>query len=152
MQKTPWLGYVNHIKQIIIFIKFVFLLMENPSINPRYGSHPIALDKCAVQTQTCAKVAQTHTSAMFGDVTGLSPQESSFSLCHTLTLRMKCAALVVSLVLRVLSCPGATGESGSCQGKTVDVFLDSSFISDGDYFPDTYVKVRYIPHVWEDFP
>lgn len=81
---------------------------------------------------------------MFGDVTGLRPQ-SSFSLCHTLTLRMKCAALVASLVLRVLSCRGAAGES--CQGKTVDVFLDSSFISDGDYFPETYVKVGYIPHV-----
>lgn len=71
------------------------------------------------------------------------PQESSLCLRHTLMLRMKCAALVASLFLRVLSCPGATGESGSCQGKTVDVYLDSSFISGGDYFPDTYVKVGY---------
>lgn len=120
------------------------------SINPCYRSHPTALITCTVQTQTCAQVAQTHTSAMFGDVTGLSPQESSSSLCHTLTLRMKCAALVASLVLRVLSCPGATGES--CHGKTVDVFLDSSFISDGDYIPDTYVKVGNIPQGWEDLP
>lgn len=75
------------------------------------------------------------------------PQESNLSLHHTLTLAMKCAALVASLFLTVQSCPGPTDETGSCRGKTVDVFLDSSFISGGDYFPDIYVKVRYIPHL-----
>lgn len=77
-------------------------------------------------------------------------QENNFSLHHTLTLTMKCAALVASLFLTVQSCPGPTGEFGSCQGKTVDVFLDSSFISGGDYFPDTYVKVRYTVYLMSE--
>lgn len=56
-------------------------------------------------------------------------------------------ALVAFLILTVQTSPSATGESGSCQGKPVDVFLDSSFIRPGDYLPDTYVKVVYLLHV-----
>lgn len=58
---------------------------------------------------------------------------------------MKCAALVASLFLMVQSHPDATG--GSCNGKLVDVFLDSSFLHCGDILsdPDTYIKVGHLP-------
>lgn len=54
---------------------------------------------------------------------------------------MKCAVLVASLLLVVQANPKAT--DGSCKGKMVNVFLDSSFLSSGDFwsYPDTYIKV-----------
>lgn len=61
---------------------------------------------------------------------------------------MKYVAIAASLLLMVLYQSAAAGESGFCQGKTVDVFLNSSYLSGGDYFspPDTYIKV--ICHIY----
>lgn len=56
---------------------------------------------------------------------------------------MKSAALVASLLLMALTHHDATGGSGQCQGKTVNVYLKSSSLQRGDLFslPDTYIKL-----------
>lgn len=79
-----------------------------------------------------------------------SSQGSSPALCTSHTqvkwrVTMKCAALVASMLLMVQH-PDATDGSGSCNGKIVDVFLDSSFLHRGDFWsdPDTYIKVGHL--------
>lgn len=136
---------------IILLTQIFFLLNEKPC--PKKSSLWISCHRLELVHSSNTDELRLHKHTLFyvcyvwrryrSQQPSSGPQENSFCLRHTLMLRMKCAALVASLFLRVLSCPGATGESGSCQGKTVDVFLDSSFISGGDYFPDTYVKVGY---------
>lgn len=58
---------------------------------------------------------------------------------------MKSAALVASLLFLITSETEAVVGSGPCRGKTVDVFVESSYLTSGDFWsdPDAYVKVRH---------
>lgn len=116
-----------------------------------------------VYADLCLSYTHTHTCAMPSPPTLLlvtlqtrlsnissSSQGSSRALCTSHSsvkwrVRMKCAALVASMLLMVQH-PDPTDGSGSCNGKIVDVFLDSSFLHRGDFWsdPDTYIKVGHL--------
>lgn len=57
---------------------------------------------------------------------------------------MKCEALVALLLCLIKAQTEAQVGSGPCRGKIVDVFVESSYLSNGDSSldPDTYVQVR----------
>lgn len=57
---------------------------------------------------------------------------------------MQCEALVALLLCLIKAQTEAQVGSGPCRGKIVDVFVESSYLSNGDSSldPDTYVQVR----------